>query len=58
MKNALIILICLIANTLFAHNSNEHAPLNFNSLINAHEIQAISIINNRLFDNFSELSLK
>jgi hypothetical protein len=27
MKNALIILICFIANTLFAHNSSEHAPL-------------------------------
>ncbi len=27
MKNALIILICLVANTLFAHESSEHAAL-------------------------------
>jgi cbb3-type cytochrome oxidase subunit 3 len=26
MKNALILLICLVANTLFAHESREHAP--------------------------------
>jgi hypothetical protein len=26
MKNVLILLICLVANTLFAHQSSEHAP--------------------------------
>jgi hypothetical protein len=27
MKNALILLICLVTNTLLAHNSSEHTPL-------------------------------